>query len=92
MSTPPRRQASKHWETPTRTQVLILFEEDYDQRQISCRTGVPQSTIARRNKNRNLMQCNHFRTGRPKKLTKHDICRLIGICKSVRFRCSGKCQ
>jgi ribulose bisphosphate carboxylase small subunit len=29
MSAPPRRQASKHWETPTRTQVLALLEEGY---------------------------------------------------------------
>jgi hypothetical protein len=34
MSTPPRHQASKHWETPTRTQVLTLLEEGYSQRQI----------------------------------------------------------
>jgi transposase len=82
MSTQPRRQASKHWETPTRTQVLTLLEEGYSQRQISCRTDVPQSTIVRWNKNRNLMRRNHFRTGRPKKLTKHDIRRLIGILRS----------
>jgi transposase len=82
MSTPPRCQASKHCETQTRTQVLTLLEEGYSQRQISCRTGVPQGTIARRNKNRNLMQRNNFRTGCPKKLTKHDIRRLIDILRS----------
>jgi hypothetical protein len=42
MSTPPRRQASKHWETPTHAQVLTLLEEGYSQRQISCRISVPQ--------------------------------------------------
>jgi hypothetical protein len=82
MSTPPRHQASKHWEILARTQVLTLFEEGYSQRQVSCRTGVPQSTIARWNKNRNLMRRNHFCTGRPKKLTKHDIRHLIGILRS----------
>jgi hypothetical protein len=82
MSTPPRRRARKHWETPIRTQVLTLLEEGYSQRQISCRTGVPQSTVARWNKNHNLLRRNHFRTGRPKKLTKHDIHRLIGILRS----------
>jgi transposase len=84
MSTPPRHQVSKHWETPTRTQVLALLEEGYSQRQTSCRTGVPQSTIARWNKNRNLMRRNHFRIGRPKKLTKHDIRGLICILRSSR--------
>jgi hypothetical protein len=29
MSTPPHPQASKHWETPTPTQVLTLLEEGY---------------------------------------------------------------
>jgi transposase-like protein len=47
MSTPPRRQASKHRETPTHPQALTLLGEGYSQRQISCRTGVLQSTIAR---------------------------------------------
>jgi transposase len=87
MSTPPRRQVSKHWETLTRTQVLTLLEKGYSQRQISCRTGVPRSTIARWNKDRNPMRRNHFRTGRPKKLTKHDIRRLIGILQSG---CEGR--
>jgi transposase len=81
MSTPPRRQTSKHWETPTRTQILTLLEEGYSQRQISCRTGVPQSTIARWNKNRNLMRRNHFRTGHPKSLP-NTMSRLIGILRS----------
>jgi transposase len=82
MSTPPRRQARKHWETPTRAQALTLLEEGHSQRQISCRTSVPQSTVARWNKNRNLMRRNNFRTGRPKKLTQHNIRRLIGILRS----------
>jgi hypothetical protein len=83
MSTPPRRQGGKHWGALTCTQVLTLLEEGYSQRQISCRTGVPQSTIARWNKNRNLMRRDYFRTGRPKKLTKHDIRRIFGILRSA---------
>jgi transposase len=82
MSTRPRCQASKHWETSTRTQVLTLLEEGYSQCQISCRTGVPQSTVASWNKNRSVMQRNKFRTGPSKKLTKHDIRRLIGTLQS----------
>jgi transposase len=82
MSTPSRRQARKHWGTLTCAKVLALLEKGYSQLQISCRTGVPQRTIAW-NKNRNLMRRNKFRTGRPKKLTKHDIRRLIGILQSA---------
>jgi hypothetical protein len=72
----------KYWETPAGIQVLTLLEEGYSQCQISCRTGVLQSTIARCNKSHNLIRRDHFRTGHPITLTKHGIHRLFCILQS----------
>lgn len=72
----------QHWDTPTRTRVRTLIEDGHSQRDVSRITGVSQTSISRWLHTQQGMRRNHSRSGRPPKLSKHDIRRLIGIVRS----------
>lgn len=82
-STPQKLHPQKpksDWTTPTRAKVKVLLESGESQSRISELTGVPQPTISRWKKEGAASRRNagvYVIRGRPKKLDKHDIRRLI---------------
>ncbi|KAI5784505.1 hypothetical protein FPQ18DRAFT_395209 [Pyronema domesticum] len=86
-STPKRNKKYREWETPTRVRVITLLEPGVNPTQVARRTGVPRSTVVRWRQDPHPRRGSSTRTGRPWKLDKHDIRRLIAL---LRTDCQGR--
>jgi transposase len=78
---PPRNGKNGNWRTPTRSRVLGLLDRGFTQVKISEELGVPPSTISYWASTRQSRRTK-TRSGRPPKLNKHDVRRLIGILRT----------